>query len=101
MFGKLFEIMIDLVASVIQLILMIPNSLITQYFPDIADTLTNLTNTLSTIFNGVAWAIGILPQSFITILLLIIGIEIAKFPIGMLLHSLANGFKLLKNIKFW
>lgn len=101
MAGKILEVIINLVASVTQLFVAIPNALINQFIPDLGENIMRVTETLTSIFEPVTWAISLLPEFIIFVLVFIITIEIGKVTIGKTLHLLTSALKLIQNIKFW
>lgn len=101
MFKALFSIILNLVASVIQLVCWPVNAVITATLPDISDKILMVSNTLNSMFNSVTWALGAIPASIIEISLFILTVEIAKHTIFMSTHTLIKVWNLMQKIKFW
>lgn len=101
MFKALFNIIINLLATVIQLICWPVNAVITAALPDISNKLLQVSESLNSIFDSITWALGLLPQSIIEILLFIMTIEIAKHTIFKSTHMLIKVWNVLQKIKFW
>ena len=101
MFKALFNIIINLLATVIQLICWPINSVIEATLPDISSKLLDVSSALNTIFDSISWALGLLPQSIIEILLFILTIEIAKHTIFKSTHMLIKVWNVLQKVKFW
>lgn len=101
MFKALFSIILNLVASVIQLVCWPVNAVITATLPDISDKILMVSNTLNSMFNSVTWALGAIPAPIIEISLFILTVEIAKHTIFMSTHTLIKVWNLMQKIKFW
>lgn len=101
MFKALFNIIINLLASVIQIICWPVNAVIVTTLPDISDKLLLVGNSLNGLFDTITWALGLVPQSIIEILLFILTIEIAKHTIYISTHQLIKVWNLLQKVKFW
>lgn len=101
MFKALFNIILDMLASVIQIICWPINSVITSTLPDISSKILSVTNTLNTIFDSMTWALGLLPPIVIETLLFILAVEIAKHTIFVSTHMLIKVWNVFQKIKFW
>lgn len=101
MFKALFGLIIDLLATVIQIICWPVNQLIVATLPDVSDKITAVTNTLNGIFDSITWGLGLLPPIVVETLLFIVTIEIAKHTIYVSTHTLIKVWNVLQKIKFW
>lgn len=101
MLRLLFEIMANLLASLVQIICLPINALIEATMPDLASSIGTVTSGLASIFNTITWGLGLLPQSLIEILLFIITIEVAKHTIFRSTHMLQRVWHIIQKVKFW
>lgn len=101
MFKALFNIIINLLATVIQIICWPVNQLIVATLPNISDKITSVTTTLNNIFSSITWGLGLLPPIVVETLLFILTIEIAKHTIYISTHTLIKVWNVLQKIKFW
>lgn len=101
MFKILFKIIINLLATVIQLIVWPINQLISATLPDLTNKIADVNSTITNVFNSMTWALGLLPPIIIETLLFIITIEIAKHTIYISTHTLVKVWNVLQKIKFW
>ena len=101
MFKALFNIIINMIASVIQIIVWPINQIIVNVMPDVSDKILVVTNTLNTVFNSITWGLGLLPPFLVETLLFIVTIEIAKHTIFMSTHMLIKVWNVFQKIKFW
>lgn len=101
MFRALFNIILNMLASVIQLIVWPINQLITATLPDLSSKLTLVSNTMNSVFDSLSWAIGLVPPVIIETLLFIILVEIAKHTIYISTHALIKVWNIIQKIKFW
>ena len=101
MFKFLFNVIINMLATVIQIICLPINAIITNAMPDLSSQITNVSNTIGSVFNSLNWAIGLVPSIIIETLLFIITIEIAKHSIFLSTHTLIKVWNVLQKIKFW
>lgn len=101
MFKALFNIIINMLASIIQIVVWPINAIITSTLPDISTKILQVTNTLNTVFDAMTWALGLVPSILIETLLFIVAIEIAKHTIFLSTHTLLKVWNLFQKIKFW
>lgn len=101
MFKALFTIIINMLATVLQLICWPINQVISATMPNLSDKILSVTNTLNSVFDTITWAIGLIPNIIIETLLFILTIEIAKHTIFKSTHILSKVWNVLQKIKFW
>lgn len=101
MFKALFTIIINMLASVIQIVCWPVNQIITNFMPNLSNSILQVTNTLNTVFDSLTWALGLIPPVIIETLLIIISIEIAKHTIFKSTHMLLKVWNLFQKVKFW
>jgi hypothetical protein len=101
MFKALFNIIINMIASVIQIIVWPINQIIVNVMPDVSDKILVVTNTLNTVFDAITWGLGLLPSFLVETLLFIVTIEIAKHTIFTSTHMLIKVWNVFQKIKFW
>jgi len=93
--------MINMIATVIQIIVWPINEIISNTLPDISSKVLEVTGVFSTIFSSMSWALGLIPQPLLTTIIFIIGVEIAKHTIFRSTHLLINVWNVFQKIKFW
>ena len=101
MFKLLFTIIINLLATVIQIVCLPINAVITNTMPDFSDKILQVTSTLNSVFDSLRWALGLIPDPIIEVLLFIVSVEIAKHTIRVSTGSLIKVWTILQKIKFW
>ena len=101
MFKALFNIILNMIASVIQIIVWPINQIIVNVMPDVSDKILVVTNTLNTVFDAITWGLGLLPPFVVETLLFIVTIEIAKHTIFLSTHVLIKVWNVFQKIKFW
>lgn len=101
MFKALFSLIINLVASVIQIVCLPLNLAVSSALPDLTEKISFVTTQFSTIFNNINWALGLIPPILIETILFVITIEIAKHTIYLSTHTLLKVWNIVQKIKFW
>lgn len=101
MFKALFNIILNMLATIIQIICWPLNAIIESTMPDLGSQILGVTNTLNTVFDSITWALGLIPAPVIVVLLFILGIEIAKHTIFVSTHTLIKVWNVLQKLKFW
>lgn len=101
MFKILFNIILNLLATVIQIVVWPINTIISSALPDLSGKILMVTNQLNGIFDSLTWALGLVPPIVIEVLLFIIACEIAKHTIYISTHTLIKVWNVLQKIKFW
>lgn len=101
MFATLFNIIINMVASVIQIVCWPINALISATLPSLDSWLATTSNGLVGIVNSMTWAAGLIPPLIKEVLAFIILVEIAIHSIYISTHTLVKVWTVLDKIKFW
>lgn len=101
MFSALVNFFLNLVATIIQVILIPVNLIITNVLPDLTSQINQVVNGISQLFSGIGWALGLLPPGILPVLLFIITIEICKHTIWANAHMIVKVWNVLQKIKFW
>ena len=101
MFRALFNIMINLIATIIQIIVWPINSVINATLPDLSDKITQVSGVFGTVFNYISWALSLIPPSVIAVLSFMLVCEIAKHTIFRSTHALVKVWNVFQKIKFW
>lgn len=97
----LFNLMLNLISTIIQIIVFPLNAIITGLLPDVSQSITSTVNGFTQLFSHLGWAINLLPETFIDILLVILTIRLAVMFIGNNTRRLINVWNVLQKIKFW
>ena len=101
MFKALFNIILNMLATVIQIIVWPINQIIVNTIPDVSDKILQVTNTFNSVFDAITWGLGLLPSVFVETLLFIITVEIARHTVYISTKKLVQVWNLLQKIKFW
>lgn len=96
-----FNVILNFLASLIQIVMWPINQLIIAIMPDISSQITSSINGITSAFSSITWALGLIPLPVKTTLLFILGIEVAKHTIFISTHVLVKVFNLLQKLKFW
>lgn len=101
MFKALFNIIFNLLASLIQVVCLPLNVVVENALPDFSAKVADITSTFSQIFLNIQWALGLVPAVVVETVLFIISVEIAKHTIYVSTHTLIKVWNLFQKIKFW
>lgn len=101
MIKALFNVIINMLASIIQIVVWPINAIISATLPDVSDKILMVTNNLNTMFDSITWALGVVPAPIVEVALFILTVEIAKHTIFMSTHTLLKVWNLFQKIKFW
>lgn len=101
MIQAIFKFLLNLLATVIQLIVWPINQLFINFLPNVSDKITQVNNGITNLFSGMGWALGLLPPGILPVLIFIITIEIAKHTIWANSHMIIKVWNVLQKIKFW
>lgn len=101
MFSAIVNFFLNLVATIIQVILIPVNLIITNVLPDLTSQINQVVNGISELFSGIGWALGLLPPGVLPVLVFIITIEICKHTIWANAHMIVKVWNVLQKIKFW
>lgn len=101
MIQAIFRFLMNLLASLIQVIVWPINQIIIATLPDISSKISEVTAGFNSLFGGIGWGLGLLPPGILPILLFILTVEIAKHTIYVSTHTLMKVWTVLQKIKFW
>lgn len=101
MFKALFNIIIGLLSTLVQVVCLPINSVMKATMPDLSNNITFVTNNIPKYFSGVGYALSWLPNTIVAILVFIVAVEIAKYTIYMSVHGVIKVWNLFQKLKFW
>lgn len=101
MIQSIFKFLLNLLATVIQLVVWPINQIFTAALPDISDKILQVNNGINNLFTGMGWALGLLPPGVLPTLIFILTIEICKHTIWANSHMIIKVWNVLQKIKFW
>ena len=101
MIQAIFKFLMNLLATVIQIIVWPINAVIEATLPDLSDKIQSVAEVFATVFNTITWATGLIPDSIIATVIFILTVEIAKHTIFTSTHTLLKVWNVLQKIKFW
>lgn len=101
MFKALFNIIINLLATLVQLICFPLNLVISSALPDFSSKIDQVTSVLASVFDNMSWALGLIPPAITEVLLFILLVEVAKHTIYISTHTLIKVWNIIQKIKFW
>lgn len=101
MFKALFNIIFNLLATLVQLVCFPLNSIIDGLLPDLSEKITYLTSKFPIVFQNLAWFVNILPTYTRGIFLFAINVVIVKYTIYMSVHAVIKVWNLFQKLKFW
>lgn len=101
MFKALFKVIFNLLATIIQLVCLPLNLIITNALPDLTTKINQIANTINDIFSTLTWALGLIPDALVETLLFIVTVEIAKHTIFVSTHTLIKVWTVIQKLKFW
>ena len=101
MIQAIFKFLLNILATLVQVVVWPINQIIVNTLPDLSDKITQVTNGFNTLFSGMSWALGMLPNSVLVVLVFIVSVEIIKHTIFLSTHTLTKLWTILQKIKFW
>jgi hypothetical protein len=101
MVKALLNVLINLIATIIQIVCWPVNSLISAALPDMSNKILSITNTFNSVFDSITWSIGLIPAPIIEVLLFVLLVEVAKHTIFVSTHVLVKVWNVFQKIKFW
>lgn len=97
----LLNVIMNLLASVLQLVTAPLGALINSALPDLADKIQETTTIILNFISDLAWVVDILPPSVKTFMIFVLTLEIARHTIFKSTHALITLYNLFQKIKFW
>ena len=101
MIQAIFKFLLNILATLVQVVVWPINQIIVNALPDLSDKIQQVSNGFSSLFSGIGWALGMLPNSILVVLVFIVSVEIIKHTIFLSTHTLTKLWTILQKIKFW
>lgn len=101
MIQAIFRFLLNLLATLIQIVVWPLNQLFSTLLPDVSSKITEVTSSIGNLFTGIPWALGLIPPSLLSTLIFILSIEIAKHTIFNNSYMIQKVWLVLSKIKFW
>lgn len=101
MIEQIFNIIINLLGTLVQLICYPINAIIVKLLPDLSLNIVNLNNEISTIFDSLTWGLGLIPVTLKTTLIVIVSMEVVRFNIYLSTKGILAIIDIIKKLKFW
>lgn len=101
MVKKIFDVILLVLSSLIQIVILPINLIITNLLPDLSEKILEISNNIEILFTSLTWALGVVPSSVIVTLLFILSVEIARHTIFVSTHIIRMIFNIIRRIKFW
>ena len=101
MLSTIINFLLNIVGTLVQIILLPINAIVINALPDLTSKINEVNSSISTLFSGFSWAIGLIPPTLIATLSFIITLEICKHTIWANSKSIVKIWNLLSKIKFW
>lgn len=101
MIKAILTVLINLMGTVVQVVTLPLNAIITATLPDLSDKITEATNNIPNIFSGMSWPLSFIPPYILTVLIFIVTCEIAKHTIKVSSHAIIKVWHVFQKIKFW
>ena len=76
MFKLLFNGITRILANILSVVMYLPNQLVSAAIPDLTEKINYITQNISHVFDGLTWAVSILPPVLVSTLLFILTLEI-------------------------
>lgn len=97
----LFNLILTLLSTIVQIVLLPLNLLFSGAFPDLTDKIQEVVQGFSDAMSGMGWAISVIPPIVRTTLLFIFTIEIGLFVILKSTRMTAKLWKVIQKLKLW
>lgn len=98
MINAILEGLINFQATLSQVVLLIPNALMTNLTPDLTNFINDLSQNFILMFGRLEWAIGLLPDNFRVFLVAFLGLHFAILELIAAVKMITMIFKLFKNV---
>lgn len=97
----LFNFLLGLVATVIQIVCFPLNAIIEGLLPDFASWISQVSAGITTLLNGLAWPLSLLPVSLLAVFGFCFGLRLIIQSISVSTHTLVKVWNIFQKIKFW
>lgn len=97
----LFNFILGLLSTVIQIVVSPLNLLISNALPDLAQGLTAVGNGFSTFFTLFDWVLSLIPPPLLWVFAFCFTIRVLVVSLSISTHALIKVWNVLQKIKFW
>lgn len=89
------------ITSLINVICLPIDLLISNAFPDLSSSITTGINSINQLFSYISYALGFLPSSLIQCLIIILTLQVTYLGLVTAYHGISRLYKVIQKIKFW
>lgn len=97
----LFNFILGLVATAIQIIVWPINQIIIAALPDLSTALTEVSSGINALFSMFGWVMDLLPRPLLATLALCFGIRLAVTTFSISTKTLLRVWNVFQKVKFW
>lgn len=99
--SALFNFMLGLIATIIQIVVSPINLLITNALPDLGNALSAVSSGFTTLFSIFTWALDLIPPVLLWTFTFCYGLRVVLTTLSISTHTLVKVWNVLQKIKFW
>lgn len=99
--SALFDFVLNLIATVIQIVVWPLNQLIASQIPDLAQGLTAVSTGFQTLFGIFDWVLALVPPPLLWTFAFCYGLRLVVTTISISTHTLVKVWNVFQKIKFW
>ena len=97
-----FNVLFQIITSVLNIVLLPINAVISNLFPDVSSLITQFNNLIDNVFgSGMVYFASILPPITKSIILFYLGVLVSYYTISISVHAFVKLFIVIRKIKFW
>lgn len=97
-----FQLFLKLIKSIVNILLLPVNALITNLFPSFSTMISSFNNAVTTVIGGgLGWFSHLLPPVCKSMIVLYLGILIAYYSIAFSVHLILKVIHIIKEVKIW
>lgn len=88
-------------SQLVNLVTILPDTIIKTAFPDLSNNIQTAISSINSLLLNIAYALGFLPTTLITILIVIFTIHITFIGVNKSVNAITRLYKIIQKIKFW
>lgn len=101
MFIALFNLILNLLATIIQIIVLPLNLIIEGLLPDLSEYILNISNAFQSLFNYMLWPLSQLPEGVLFGLVAVLTCIITLMMVSFSIRAYISIWTIIQKIKFW
>lgn len=101
MFQALFNLILGLLSTILQIILLPFNTLLAQFLPDLSAQISSIVPAITDAMAFIPWVLSMIPSPIRSAIQFSLVLAIVKYSVSLVARNSTKVWNVIQKIKFW